>query len=243
MLKTATLTCAILLWCGLSGPLSAHPGVQNNMQISFSEDQLIITTEVALREILLVHGLKDEEQGGLDADAIAAAANRHESYLKSHFEVTALGQPLIGGVLSHTPPTVYDTPSRTKYVFRIRYYFGRLRPAEVSLRQTMLREFSVTGGHPWHVEYIIRVTQADGKMELASLAPSQKVTLRTGIDTAPPGTTEGTPMVAGPAVEDDEPSWLERHRVPLAIALVALGGLGVVVFILRRGARDENPPS
>lgn len=231
------LTFAWLLLLLLS-PLSAHPGIQNNMQITFSEDAMLVTTEVALREILLVHGLRDEDQGGLDADAVAAAATRHEAYLKDHFEVTNMGQSFTGSVASHTAPSVHTTPSHTKYLFRLRFLLGHQRPAQLTLRQTMLREFSVTAGHLWHVDYIIRVNRADGKTELASLSPSQQVTIHTGLEAGSFSSNSRSPAVP----PSGSASLFSTFRIPIAILLVVLGALGIVAFIYQRRSRPRSRP-
>lgn len=210
--------------------LHAHSGILNTALITFTEDAMLVNTEVALREILLVHGLRDEDQGGFDADAIAAAVNKHEQYITSHFEVRAGGEKLTGRVLETTPPAAYTSPSQTKYRFQLRYPYGDLKPAEVTLRQSMLREFSVTGGHPWHVTYLFGVKQADGKMQHVSLSPSQDLKLETGLGSNSGVSTE----VDDGALQASATTFEIENNItqPPGILLVLAGAAGVVAIVM-----------
>jgi hypothetical protein len=219
--------------------LHAHSGILNTARITFTDDAMLVNTEVALREILLVHGLRDEVQGGFDADAIAEAVNKHEQYITSHFEVRAGGEKLTGRVLETTPPAGYSSPSQTKYRFQLRYMYGDLKPAEVTLRQNMLREFSVTGGHPWHVTYLLGVKQADEKLQHVSLSPSQDLKLKTGLSADNGANNE---------VEDDSAQTASTSftvekgmTVPPGILLVLAAAAGVVAIVmaLRQRRRDS----
>lgn len=211
--------------------LHAHSGILNTARITFTDDAMLVNTEVALREILLVHGLRDEEQGGFDADAIAAAVSKHEQYLTSHFEVRAGGEKLTGRVLETTPPAAYSSPSQTKYRFQLRYTYDDLKPAEVTLRQNMLREFSVTGGHPWHVTYLFGVKQADGKMQHVSLSPSQDLKIETGLKGNNGASTEGDDD--GTAETASTSITMEKSlSLPPGILLVLAGAAGVVAIVM-----------
>jgi hypothetical protein len=210
--------------------LHAHSGILNTARITFTDDAMLVNTEVALREILLVHGLRDEAQGGFDADAIAAAVGKHEQYITSHFEVLAGGEKLTGRVMETTPPGAYTSPSQTKYRFQLRYEYGELRPAEVTLRQNMLREFSVTGGHPWHVTYLFGVTQADGKIQHVSLSPSQDLKLKTGLSADNGANREPTGDTAQPSSTSFEVE--KGMTVPPGILLVLAGAAGVVAMVM-----------
>jgi hypothetical protein len=221
--------------------LSAHNGILNAARITFTEDAMLVNTEVALREILLVHGLRDESQGGMDADAIAAAVNKHEQYITSHFEVLASGQRLTGRVLQTAPPAVYSTPSQTKYQFQIRYTYGDLRPAEVTLRQNMLREFSVTGGHPWHVTYLFGVTQADGKVQHVSLSTSQELKVETGLGMK---SAQGSASANATSAGSGTPTALDAQKnvaLPPGILLAMAAAAAVVSIVM--ALRQKRRPS
>lgn len=239
VLRRSSIAVVAAAWVLLAPMLSAHNGILNTARITFTEDAMLVNTEVALREILLVHGLRDEEQGGLDADAIAAAVARHEPYITSHFEVLAGGEKLTGRVLQTTPPAAYSTPSQTKYRFQLRYTYGDLRPAEVTLRQNMLREFSVTGGHPWHVTYLFGVAQANGKVQHVSLSTSQDLKIETGLGTKPAGSGAS----AGSSfTRDGNSGAIEVEKsvvVPPAILLALAGAAAVasIVMALRQRRR------
>jgi hypothetical protein len=165
--------------------------------------------------------------------------SKHEPYITSHFEVLAGGEKLTGRVLQTTPPAVYNTPSQTKYRFQLRYTYGDLRPAEVTLRQNMLREFSVTGGHPWHVTYLFGVTQADGKVQHVSLSTSQDLKIETGLGTKSaqdsasadsPSSTEG-----GSGASEIEKNFTVPPGILLALAAVA--AVASIVMALRQRRR------
>jgi hypothetical protein len=221
------VTAACLL---VASTLHAHSGILNTARITFTDDALLVNTEVALREILLVHGLRDEDQGGFDADAIATAVSKHEQYLTSHFEVRAGGEKLTGRVLETTPPAAYTSPSQTKYRFQLRYSYGDLRPAEVTLRQNMLREFSVTGGHPWHVTYLFGVKQADGKLQHVSLSPSQDLKIKTGLSADNGANSE----VDDDTAQTSSTSFTVEKGMtaPPGILLVLAGAAGAVAIVM-----------
>ena len=221
---------------GVVASLRAHSGILNTARITFTEDAMQVNTEVALREILLVHGLRDDTQGGIDAAAVKVAVEHHEQYITSHLEVNANGEKLNGRVLQSTPPAVYTSPSQTKYRFQLRYAYGDKRPAEVTLRQNMLREFSVTGGHPWHVTYLFGVTQADGKVQHVSLSPSQDLKIQTGL--------AAKSSVAAPTASPETPPATSEvtHMIILSPASILLGlavaaGITSVVMVLRQKRR------
>ena len=231
-----------LAWLGVASTLSAHSGILNTARITFTEDAMLVNTEVALREILLVHGLRDDTQGGMDADAVKAAVERHEQYITSHFEVNANGEKLTGRVLQTTPPAAYTSPSQTKYRFQLRYAFGDLRPAEVTLRQNMLREFSVTGGHQWHVTYLFGVTQADGKVQHVSLSPSQDLKIQTGLAAKSSGAAPASSDAPAASPETPPTTREITHTITLSPAIILLvlavaAGITAVVMVLRQKRR------
>ncbi len=229
----------VLAWLSVASTLSAHSGILNTARITFTGDAMLVNTEVALREILLVHGLRDDAQGGMDADAVKAAVERHEQYITSHLEVNADGQKLTGRVLQSTPPAAYTTPSQTKYRFQLRYVFGDLRPAEVTLRQNMLREFSVTGGHPWHVTYLFGVTQADGKVQHVSLSPSQDLKIQTGLITNRSGdAVASSEAAASGAMPLNEKVQKILFSSPIVLLVLAVAAAATsVVMVLRQKRR------
>jgi len=237
-LSIAVVTAACIL---MAPVLSAHSGILNTARITFTEDAMLVNTEVALREILLVHGLRDEAQGGLDADAIAAAVERHGDYVTRHLEVMAGGERLTGRVLQHTPPAAFSTPSQTKYRFQLRYVYGDLKPAEVTLRQNMLREFSVTGGHPWHVTYLFGVTQANGKVQHVSLSPSQDLKIETGFGTKLSDGSAGDDTAPSGQVVADSIAMEKGKALPpgILLALAAAAAVASVVMALRQRRRTS----
>lgn len=227
-----------VIWLTLTPCLCAHSGILNTARITFTKDAMLVNTEVALREILLVHGLRDEAQGGLDADAIAAAVARHEEYFTSHFQVIAGGEKLTGRIMQQTPPSVYTTPSQTKYRFQIRYLFGGLRPGEVTLRQNMLREFSVTGGHPWHITYLFGVTQTDGKVQHVSLSPAQDLKIETGLGATGSASADvSTATTTTPEPPSTTVSVKKASPPVILLVLAAMFAITSVVMVLRQRRR------
>jgi hypothetical protein len=224
--------------------LCAHSGILNTARITFTNDAMLVNTEVALREILLVHGLRDDTQGGIDADAVKTAVERHEQYITSHLEVFANGDKLTGRVLQTTPPAAFSSPGQTKYRFQLRYTFGDLRPAEVTLRQNMLREFSVTGGHPWHVTYLFGVTQADGKVQHVSLSTSQDLKVQTGLAAKSSGaaTPSSDPPAASPETLQSTREVTHTNTLSPAVLLLVLAiaaAITSVVMVLRQKRRGS----
>lgn len=237
-LSIAVVAAASVL---LAPVLPAHNGILNTARIMFTEEAMLVHTEVALREILLVHGLRDESQGGMDAEAVAAAVSKHEQYITSHFEVLAGGEKLTGRVLQTTPPAAYSTPSQTKYRFQLRYMYGDLKPAEVTLRQNMLREFSVTGGHPWHVTYLFGVTQANGRVQHVSLSPSQDLKIQTGLGTKPGNGATTTGMTSAGETTSSALQSEKSISLPpgILLALAAVAAVVSMVLALRQKRRTS----
>lgn len=233
--RNLPITVVAAAWMLMAPALCAHSGILNTARITFTEDAMLVNTEVALREILLVHGLRDEAQGGFDADAIAAAVSKHEQYITSHFEVRAGGEKLTGRLLQTAPPAAFSTPSQTKYRFQLRYRYGDLRPEEVTLRQNMLREFSVTGGHPWHITYLFGVTQADGTVQHVSLSPSQDLKIDTGLGSKGGGNTVRTSAAAENASTTVEIN--DRSPPVILLILAAAAGITSVVMVLRQSQK------
>ena len=101
-LRRMALGVAALLL--LAGQASAHPSVDNSMEVVVSRDRVTLRPHISLVEIDIVQAVSDA-RGTVDSASLDDAIRLHGDYLLSHLAVTADGHPLTGTVRSVTPPT------------------------------------------------------------------------------------------------------------------------------------------
>lgn len=160
-------------------PATAHPLLQNALWIVFEPERVHLAVNVSLKELTVAQQIAPDAEG-LDADAIAAAAEKHGDYVASHLIVEAGGQRLAGRVLKVTPPPLFTSAEQTLYQYELEYPLGGARPAEIVLRHEMLHEFPYAIGTSWDVTYAVRsrnstspeatsaLLRSDGSLEIAT---------------------------------------------------------------------------
>ena len=156
---------ACLVFFAAAALASAHPSIDNSMEVVVYGDHVAIRAQISLPEIDIAHTIDDNANARIDPAKLKKAVDAHAAYLLSHLPVTADGAAASGKVLSATPPAEEATWARLdqlEAVYELEYALPKARPAKVRIEQDVLKEFSRLG-QPWMVMFVVQARQASDK--------------------------------------------------------------------------------
>jgi len=92
---------------------SAHPTIDNSMEVVVHADHVSIRAKISLPEIDIAHRIdEDSSARTIDAAKLKKAIDDHGPYLLSHLQVTADDKPVEGKLVSASPPAGEATWAR-----------------------------------------------------------------------------------------------------------------------------------
>jgi hydrogenase/urease accessory protein HupE len=154
---------AVIALLFAAGVASAHPAINNSMEVIVHADRVALRAKISLPQIDIAHPIDESAAGGaIDAAKLKTAVDAHGPYLISHLHVMADDAPLQGRVLSATPPGGEVTWARIdqlEAVYEIEYALPKSRPATVRVAQDLIKEFSRLG-QPWVVMFVVQARLA-----------------------------------------------------------------------------------
>lgn len=169
----------------LAAPAGAHPFLQDAMWVLLEPERVRVAVNVSLKEIFVAQGIAAADDG-YETAMLEGAAEKHRDYVASHLAVATDGRVLSGAVTKVTPPPEFSSAEKTFYLYELDYALAGPRPAQVSLRHEMLREFSYAPGTPWDVSYVVRLKRADSSEVTTGLLRAQApAEFPTGWEAAP----------------------------------------------------------
>ena len=153
--RLAALACGIGCW--LSGVASAHPLVENAIDVVVGPDRITIDARIANEEIVLVEG--DKQRISTDEEW-RAAVERDADYVRQHIHVRVNGHELTGSAAFNSQPAAGDhsgvAPIDAPLVpFRLTYSLST-PPRLVEISQDFLREFP-----EWSAPCALRMRRTD----------------------------------------------------------------------------------
>jgi hypothetical protein len=189
------LTFSIALLCG-TPRASAHPMLQNGIDVVIGPDRVVIDARIAAEELLLV---ETADQKPPPPEQWAALATKHAAYVRDHLHLVVDGQPVnaaswtvidAGASQARNDPTNYGPP----VAYRLEYTLGR-PPGTVTLWQNFLREYN-----SWSASCVLRERQStDPDFQLGLLASMSSADFHCTWETGP---TSG-PTTAAAAANTD----------------------------------------
>jgi hydrogenase/urease accessory protein HupE len=144
-----TLLLAALSWPQLA---SAHPMVENVLDVEIAPDRISVIARVSMEEVLVA-----EAAGGVGVpdEMRTQAARAHGAYVLRHLHLRADDRPLTGKLVESIPP---GGPAASRLAaYRIEFPLPAPPPPKVvRLDQDLLREFET-----WSASCIVRIRQTD----------------------------------------------------------------------------------
>ena len=153
--RLAALACGIGCW--LSPVASAHPLVENAIDVVVAPDRITIDARIANEAIVLVEG--DKQRISTDAEW-RAAVERHADYVRQHIHVVVDGHELTGSAAFNSQPAAGDhsgvAPADGLMIpYRLTYVLST-PPHQVEVSQDFLREFP-----EWSAPCALRMRRVD----------------------------------------------------------------------------------
>ena len=139
-------------------PADAHPVAQGALEVRVLPGRVEARARVSVEEVFVASTFS-ASPGTAQADTLEEVWRNHGEYLLAHFRVIADGQPLVGQVLTVTPPPSSDPNARVTYEFTYPLANASKTPARLRLEEDVLREFTYAPGNPWTASYVVRVEQ------------------------------------------------------------------------------------
>src|SRR4051812_13287335 len=81
---------------------SAHPMVENVLDVEIAPDHIIVTARASMEEVLLAEAAGG---AGISAEMRMEAARSHGAYVLRHLHLRADDRPLTGKLLESIPPS------------------------------------------------------------------------------------------------------------------------------------------
>lgn len=192
----------LLIVLAASGQLRAHSIFQNSLWVDYTEKQMDVRVQVTVKEICTAAGL-DFDPKQLNHTEIERAAPKHLPYLLSHLQIESNGVQLVGALQRIEPPESWEPtpadkdpnlPAADDTMDRLHFFFHLVYPCpqppkRISLKQSMMTEFSYTPGTPFNFSYLVRVARS-GKpaQDFGPLAEWSTFQVATDFEVAADGT-------------------------------------------------------
>ncbi len=174
-------------------PADAHPVAQGALEVRVLPGRVEARARVSVEEVFVASTFS-ASPGTAAADTLEEVWRSHGDYLLAHFRVFADDQPLVGQVLTVTPPPSSDPSARVTYDFTYPLAEADKTPARLRLEEDVLREFTYAPGNPWTASYVVRVEQPGRAVTVDALLLDRNqnldIPLAAAADTAP---VAGTP--------------------------------------------------
>jgi hypothetical protein len=160
----AALTVS-LLFCAPHA--SAHPMLENGIDVVIGPDRIVIDARIATEELLLV---ETPGQKPPPPEQWAALATRHAAYVRDHLQLVVDGQSVNAAswnVVNPVPAQVRNDPTHfgQPVAYHLEYALSK-PPVVVTLRQNFLREYN-----SWSASCVLRERQStEPEFELGLLA-------------------------------------------------------------------------
>jgi hydrogenase/urease accessory protein HupE len=131
----------------------SHPFLQNSLWLKCESGRVLLAIDVSEKEIQIAHGNQTEATGGkVSKQAVA----EHASYVLNHLKLRASGVSLSGVIRSVKDPVSIQNPENTFYQYEYEFILLEKNPSELTLEQSMLKEWEYSTGLPWSVSYVVR---------------------------------------------------------------------------------------
>ena len=196
---------------------SAHPAVNNGMEVVVHADRVAIKAKISLPQIDIAHTIDESGTGPIEPAKLRKAADAHGPYLLSHLRVLADDVPLEGKLFGTTMPqgeVTWASIEHHEVVYDLEYALPKARPATVRIEQEMLKEFSRLG-QGWVVMFVVQTRQAH-EAEFTQLLLTREEPLeipcewKGAVAATVPTSTNSSPRLAEagkPAVRARATSW------------------------------------
>lgn len=183
---------SILLVLFLTSAASAHPSIENSMEVIVYRDHVAINARIALPEIDIERTIDDNGVGPVDATKLTKAIEEHGPYVAAHVHVKADGKPLTGKLVKTTPPeepVAWEDFNQHEASYEIDYPIAGDPPKSLTIDQNLLEGFTRLG-QGWNVNFMVRIRQeTDAQFQQQLLTLQQNVE----IPCAWPGTVTTSP--------------------------------------------------
>ena len=204
----ATAWLVFILLTTLTGA-QAHPILQNPVWIESSPERLTLKLDVSVRELVVVQGLTQAGDGGVDIAEATERADRHSGYLLDHFHCKADGKLLAGKVMEIKPPkeiiAAPEGPDNAHFRYTI-FYPLSAPPAVLTFSQNMCVEFPSAPGVPWDLSYAYRYgREGETPVKFGAMVRDREISFSSGF--APASTSGMPPASAGSATPGAPAKW------------------------------------
>ena len=172
---TVRAAFALLRLLVIAPVAGAQPSVENAMDVVVHPDRVAISARISLPQLDIAHPIEDDGMGPVPAEKLSAAMEAHRPYLLGHLKVSADGTPLVGTVVSVTPPdkqVTWEYFDQHHATYELSYPLPA-PPKRVKVEHDLLKEFSRLGQR-WDVTFAVRIRQSDqGQFTQSFLSQSQ----------------------------------------------------------------------
>jgi hydrogenase/urease accessory protein HupE len=145
--------CIVLPLAALSWPksASAHPMVENVLDVEIAPDRISVIARVSMEEVLVAEAAGG---AGISDEMRTQAARAHGAYVLRHLHLRADDRPLIGELVESIPP---GGPAGSKLAaYRMEFALPAPAPKVVRVDQDLLSEFDT-----WSASCVVRIRQTD----------------------------------------------------------------------------------
>src|SRR4051812_46449432 len=146
--------CILLALAALSWPrsASAHPMVENVLDVEIAPARITVTARVSMEEVLVAEAAGG---AGVSDETRTQAARSHGAYVLRHLHLRADGQSLTGKLIESIPPGSGGATASKLAEYRMEFALAA-PPKVVRVDQDLLREFDT-----WSASCVVRIRQTD----------------------------------------------------------------------------------
>jgi hypothetical protein len=181
-----------LLFLSLLAPAAgAHPLSQGSLDVTVQQDRIDVRARVTLEEVSVTNMLVIPPT---TRPAGASASDEpfvlHADYLAAHLHFSADGIPLVGRVMSVTPPATHSDIKNSSAVYTLQYSFPVSSPRVIGLRQDALIETQASTGQNWVAIYFVTLSQPGHPATQSLLSRTENVTFNCDWNNSTSGSSE-----------------------------------------------------